>query len=223
MGQLPDRSSCVGHDPGLPVSRTCQSKIVGTLGRFDGFKIGIAWQGNPDHKKDRHRSFRLARFELLAGVPGIKLFSLQKGLGTEQLEELSGRFPVTDLGGRLDDFMDTAALVQNLDLVITPDTSLAHLAGALGVPVWVTIPLASDWRWLLDREETAWYPTMRLFRQSRWGDWDDVFSRMAQELSEVVIDKPEYGAARSRECEASGDHARGVDHAQIRMPLGPGD
>jgi len=193
------------------------------LARFDGFKIGIAWQGNPDHKKDRHRSFRLARFELLAGVPGIKLFSLQKGLGTEQLEELSGRFPVTDLGGRLDDFMDTAALVQNLDLVITPDTSLAHLAGALGVPVWVPIPFAPDWRWLLDREDTPWYPSMRLFRQRRWGDWDDVFSRMAQELSEVVIDKPEYGAARSRVCEAGGDHARGVDRAQIRMPLGPGD
>lgn len=160
------------------------------LGRFDGFKIGIAWQGNPDHKKDRHRSFRLARFELLAGIPGLKLFSLQKGLGTEQLEELSGRFPVTDLGGRLDDFMDTAAVVQHLDLVITPDTSLAHLAGALGVPVWVAIPLASDWRWLLDREDTPWYATMRLFRQRRWGDWDDVFSRMAQELSEMAAVEP---------------------------------
>jgi hypothetical protein len=159
------------------------------LGRFDGFKIGIAWQGNPDHKKDRQRSFRLARFELLAGIPGLKLFSLQKGLGTEQLEELSGRFAVTDLGGRLDDFMDTAAVVQHLDLVITPDTSLAHLAGALGVPVWVAIPFAADWRWLLDREDTPWYPTMRLFRQRRWGDWDDVFSRMAQELPRMLTDK----------------------------------
>ena len=152
------------------------------MGRFEGYKIGIAWQGNPGHKKDRHRSFRLARFEPLAGIPGLNLFSLQKGVGTEQLEELGGRFPVIDLGGRLDDFMETAALVQHLDLVITPDTSLAHLAGALGVPVWVMIPFASDWRWLLDREDTPWYPTMRLFRQRRWGDWDEVFSRMAQEL-----------------------------------------
>ena len=85
--------------------------------------------------------------------------------------------------------MDTAAVVQHLDLVITPDTSLAHLAGALGVPVWVAIPFAADWRWLLDREDTPWYPTMRLFRQRRWGDWDDVFSRMAQELPRMLTDK----------------------------------
>ncbi|MGO8902232.1 MAG: glycosyltransferase family 9 protein, partial [Isosphaeraceae bacterium] len=172
------------------------------LAGFDGLKIGIAWQGNPDHRKDRHRSFRLARFEILAGVRGVRLFSLQKGPGTEQLAEVSGRFPVTDLGGRIDDFMDTAALVRNLDLVITPDTSLAHLAGALGVPVWVTIPFSSDWRWLLDREDTPWYPSMRLFRQSRWGDWDEVFHRMAREISEVAANQPEYGAARSRDCES---------------------
>ncbi len=159
------------------------------LAGFDGFKIGIAWQGNPGHKKDRQRSFRLARFEILAAVGGVRLFSLQKGTGSEQLEAISGCFPVTDLGSRVNDFMDTAALVQNLDLVITPDTSLAHLAGALGVPVWVTIPFSSDWRWLLDREETPWYPTMRLFRQSHWGDWDEVFSRMARELSWTVTDK----------------------------------
>jgi hypothetical protein len=125
----------------------------------------------------------------MAGIPGLKLFVLQKGLGTEQLDELGGRWPVIDLGGRLDDFMDTAAVLPHLDLVITPDTSLAHLAGALGVPVWVAIPFASDWRWLLDREDTPWYPTMRLFRQRRWGDWDDVFGRMAQELSGVVADQ----------------------------------
>jgi hypothetical protein len=172
------------------------------LARFGGFRIGIAWQGNPDHKKDRHRSFRLARFQPLASVPGVRLFSLQKGPGTEQLDELAGRFPVTDLGGRLDDFTDTAALVQNLDLVITPDTSLAHLAGALGVPVWVMIPFASDWRWLLGREDTPWYPSMRLFRQRRWGDWDEVFSRMARELSAIAIDQPEHGAAWSRNCSA---------------------
>ena len=159
------------------------------LGRFDGFKVGIAWQGNPDHKKDRHRSFPLARFEVLASIPGVKLFALQKGPGTEQIEKLAGRLLLTDLAGRLDDFMDTAAVLQNLELVITPDTSLAHLAGALGVPVWVAIPFAADWRWLLARDDTPWYPTMRLFRQRRWGDWDDVFGRMVQELSSVVADQ----------------------------------
>ena len=109
-------------------------------------RSGIAWQGNPDHKKDRHRSFPLARFESLAGLPGVRLFSLQKGPGSKSSKSFSGRFLVTDLGSRLGDFSDTAAPVQNLDLVITPDTSLADLAGALGVPVWVPIPFAADWR-----------------------------------------------------------------------------
>ncbi len=156
------------------------------LGSHDGFKIGIAWQGNPDHKKDRHRSFRLDRFEALARMPGVRLFSLQVGSGNKQLDAVSDRFGVTDLGSRVDDFMDTAALVQHLDLVITPDTSLAHLAGALGLPVWVAIPFASDWRWLLERGDTPWYPTMRLFRQPRWGDWDEVFRKMTQGLATML-------------------------------------
>jgi Tfp pilus assembly protein PilF len=173
--------------PYLAAEPAIRARWGNAVGSSDGFKIGIAWQGNPDHKKDRHRSFRLARFEPLTHIPGVRLFSLQKGPGTEKLEEISGRFAVTDLGDQLDDFMDTAAVVQHLDLVITPDTSLAHLAGALGVPVWIALPFASDWRWLLDREETPWYPTMRLFRQRRWGDWDDVFKRMAQELSMIAL------------------------------------
>ena len=149
----------------------------------DCLKVGIAWQGNPDHKKDRLRSFMLNRFEPLARIPGVRLFSLQKGFGSEQLQEVSGGFPITDLGSRLDDFMDAAAVVANLDLLILPDTALAHLSGALGVPCWVALPLASDWRWLLAREDSPWYPTMRLFRQARWGDWDDVFSRITHELA----------------------------------------
>ncbi len=153
------------------------------LEAIDGLKVGIAWQGNPDHKKDRLRSFKLDRFEPLARIPGVRLFNLQKGFGSEQLEKASGRLPITDLGPRLDDFMDTAAVVANLDLLILPDTALAHLAGALGVPAWVALPFASDWRWLLAREDTPWYPTMRLFRQARWGDWDDVFGRIERDLT----------------------------------------
>ena len=82
---------------------------------------------------------------------------------------------------------DTAAVMSNLDLVITVDTAVAHLAGALGVPVWVALPLAPDWRWLLDREDSPWYPTMRLFRQAAWGDWEGVFRRMSVELRERVV------------------------------------
>jgi ADP-heptose:LPS heptosyltransferase len=114
----------------------------------------------------------------------VHLLSLQKGAGSEQLPALQGRFPVTDLGSHLDDFLDTAAVMKSLDLVISVDTAIAHLAGALGIPVWVAMPFAPDWRWLLDREDSPWYPTMRLFRQARSGWWEDVFHRIAETLQQ---------------------------------------
>jgi hypothetical protein len=150
----------------------------------DGLRIGITWQGNPVYVRDHLRSFRLERLEPVARRPGVRLYSLQKGYGSEQLAELTGRFPVTDLGGRLNDLLDTAAVMTNLDLVIASDTSLAHLAGALAVPVWVALPVEADWRWSVGREDSPWYPTMRLFRQNRWGDWDDVFARIAAALDD---------------------------------------
>jgi hypothetical protein len=150
-------------------------------------KVGIAWQGSPGHAKDHYRSVPLTRFAPLAALPGVRLVSLQKGAGSEQLAALGGLFPVVDLGERLDAsgaFLDTAALMQGLDLVVTIDSALAHLAGALGAPVWVALSFVADWRWLLDREDSPWYPTMRLFRQRRPGDWDDVFARLAAALAE---------------------------------------
>jgi hypothetical protein len=167
-------------DPGL-VQRWRQE-----LGGVAGFKIGIAWRGSPTFKNDRDRSIRLSCFEPLAGLPGIHLFSLQKGAGAEELQETRDRFPVAELGSRLEDFMDTAAVMKNLDLVITCDTAVAHLAGALGVPVWVAIPFAPDWRWLLGRSDSPWYPTMRLFRQERRGDWRGVFRRVEVALGEQM-------------------------------------
>ena len=161
-----------------------------SLGGIEGFKIGIAWQGNPQYRGDRARSVPLAHFAALARVPGARLVSLQKGPGTEQLAGLRGSAEVLDLGDRLDQaagpFMDTAAVMKNLDLVICSDSVAAHLAGALGVPVWVALSMASDWRWLLNRDDSPWYPTMRLFRQTRSGDWDDVFARIAGELSKQI-------------------------------------
>jgi hypothetical protein len=152
------------------------------LGSYRGFKIGIVWQGNPDHRMDRFRSTRLAQFAPLARVPGVHLFSLQKGPGAEQLAALTDRFPVTDLGSGLDDFRDTAAVLKNLDLVVSVDTSVAHLAGALGIPVWVALHFPAEWRWLTGREDSPWYPTMRLFRQTSPGQWEDVFRRIAEAL-----------------------------------------
>jgi Tfp pilus assembly protein PilF len=148
------------------------------------FRIGVVWQGNPLHSKDHERSFPLAHLEPVARVPGVHLFSLQKNFGLDQLDEVARSFPLTDLGCRLVDFVETAAVMNNLDLVISADSSPAHLAGALGVPVWLALPSVCDWRWMSDRDDSPWYPTMRLFRQRRFGDWPEVFRRMATELEQ---------------------------------------
>jgi len=149
------------------------------------FLIGIAWQGNPTHCTDRWRSFPLAQLAPLAGLPGVRLINLQADHGLDQLAPLAGRLPVTELNGRrVRDFAETAAIMSHLDLVITPDTAVAHLAGGLGVPVWVALCSVGEWRWLDGRDDTPWYPTMRLFRQTRLGDWDGVFRRMTAALIE---------------------------------------
>ena len=148
------------------------------LGPIAGSKIGIVWRGNPKHQNDLARSIPLSRFASLLSLPGVRFFSLQKGPGVEQLQDLDGQCHVTELGSRLDDFLDTAAVLVNLDLLITCDTAVAHLAGALGVPAWVALPLVPDWRWLLDRDDSPWYPTMRLFRQKRPGDWPGVMEQI---------------------------------------------
>jgi Tfp pilus assembly protein PilF len=164
------------------------------LATTEAFKIGIAWQGNPGHVNDRNRSFPLASFTPLCQLSGVRLFSLQRGPGTEQLTEAAEPFSIPDLGSRFQTFQDTAAALANLDLVITVDSALAHCAGALGIPVWVLVPYAADWRWLLHREDSPWYPTMRLFRQERPGDWKSVFARVTAEVSKQV-----EGGARSTE------------------------
>ncbi len=146
--------------------------------------IGIAWQGNPTFRGDKTRSIPLSCFEKLAATPGIRLISLQKGdAGTEQLRSLTNQFPVLDLSDRLATFNDTAAVMMNLDLVISSCTVIPHLAGALGIPVWTVLQFVPDWRWQLERHDSPWYPTMRLFRQSKPGDWENVFERIAAEVS----------------------------------------
>ncbi len=133
------------------------------------------------HPDNRFRSIPLNMFASLAAVPDVRLYSLQVGPGTEELVEAT--FPIVPLGQHFQDFADTAAALEALDLVIAVDTAVAHLAGGLGVPVWVALPFASDWRWLKEREDSPWYPTMRLFRQRNRGDWPDVFERMASALA----------------------------------------
>jgi tetratricopeptide (TPR) repeat protein len=160
------------------------------LGAVRTFKIGISWKGISKYPGDRERSIALRHFMPLARIPGVRVFSLQKGPGMAQLAELEQPDLITDLGSRLDEtagaFMDTAAVMKNLKLVITSDTATAHLAGALGVPVWIALSVACDWRWMIDRLDSPWYPTMRLFRQTTLDRWDDVFERMATALQGMV-------------------------------------
>jgi tetratricopeptide (TPR) repeat protein len=153
------------------------------VGPARGLKVGLFWQGNPQYAGDRFRSVRLEQLRPLAAVPGVRLFSLQKGKGAEQLTEQGAGLEITDLGSQISgDFRDTAAALANLDLVVSVDTAVAHLAGALGVPVWLLLPFNPDWRWLRGREDSVWYPTARLFRQGRWGDWDGVVLHVAEAL-----------------------------------------
>ncbi len=176
--------------PYLSAAPDLAARWRGELGAEAAFKVGIAWQGSPTFAGDRLRSAPLRHFAPLARVEGVRLFGLQKGPAREQLRGLPWQPAVTDLGGTLDEaagaFMDTAAVMTNLDLVVTTDTAVAHLAGALGVPVWVALSVGPDWRWLLGREDCPWYPSMRLFRQCRPHDWDEVFERMAAELRHRV-------------------------------------
>lgn len=145
-------------------------------------RIGLAWAGSSAHKKDRNRSIDLAQFAPLAAITGSAFFNLQLGEPGKQTPPPG--LQLIDHTAELVDFADTAALMDNLDLVITVDTAVAHLAGAMGKPVWVLLPFAPDWRWLLDREDSPWYPTMRLFRQPAIGDWKTVISRVAAALDE---------------------------------------
>ena len=151
-----------------------------------GFKIGICWKGNPFSGADEGRSMYVSEFAPLAAIPGVRLISLQKGAGTEQLIGLNGRFAVEDLGPEFDAgpgaFLDTAAVMQSLDLVVTVDTAIAHLAGALARPTWIALKVGHDWRWLTERRDSPWYPTVRLYRQTVPGDWPGVMSAMAQDL-----------------------------------------
>jgi tetratricopeptide (TPR) repeat protein len=159
------------------------------LAALDGFKVGIAWQGSTSHAWDGHRSVNLALFEELAKVPGVRLISLQKGAGSQQMQEVANRFSVTDLG-ELDRttgaFMDTAAIMRSLDLVISVDTAIAHLAGGLNVPTWLPLHHTPDWRWLRVRGDSPWYPSARLFRQPSSGNWAPVFTEMAEALRETA-------------------------------------
>jgi len=149
-------------------------------------KVGLVWAGNPEHANDRNRSLRLDALQSLWEVDGVQFVSLQKGTPAEEIKTLPAQLKLTDLGSELADFSDTAAVIEQLDLVLCVDTAVAHLAGALGKPVWVMLPTPADWRWLEGREDSPWYPTMRLFRQRERGQWGEVIERVKTALAQRV-------------------------------------
>ena len=151
--------------------------------RPSSLNVGLTWAGNPTKKDDQSRSMALAQFAPLAPVPGVRFFSLQKGPTASQTQNPPLAMDLIDWTDELNDFADTAALIANLDLVISVDTAVAHLAGAMAKPVWTLLPFVPDWRWLRQRHDTPWYPTMRLFRQPSIGDWHAVMRQAAQALT----------------------------------------
>jgi tetratricopeptide (TPR) repeat protein len=148
-----------------------------------GLRVGLAWAGNPRYKADHLRSMKLATLLPLLKTPGVTWISLQKGEAVEQLGGLPSSVRVLDGSSRDRDLAETAALLATLDLVITTDTCIAHLAGAMGKPVWILLPHLGDWRWMQERETTPWYPTAKLLRQKVPGDWRELIERAVEDLS----------------------------------------
>ncbi len=196
-----------------PVSTTPLPAPLGTR-----IKVGIVWAGSPQHSNDRNRSLTLEELLPLASLPGVALYSLQAGPRVGDLAKLSHPALVRDLSRHLSDFADTAGVVGSLDLVICADTAVAHLAAALGRPVWVMTPYAPDWRWMLEREDTPWYPTMRLFRQSEPGRWDDVVARAVQELGALVATRPELGSQGSMAVHSVFPAGDGAPRFKVAVP-----
>ncbi|MGD0463126.1 MAG: tetratricopeptide repeat protein [Tepidisphaeraceae bacterium] len=159
--------------------------------RFDSgdnrLRVGLVWGGRPTHPNDRNRSMRLRQFAPLASAAKAAFYSLQKGAASAEAADPPPGMQLTDWTQDMNDFADAAALLANLDLLITVDTATAHLAGAMGKAVWLLLPFVPDWRWMLEREDSPWYPTMRLFRQKTAGDWGDVLRRVEEELGRFAV------------------------------------
>jgi len=180
---IPDEIPYLTADPAL--CRIWKNRISGD----DSFNVGLVWSGSPKHENDNNRSIHLRMFKALARVKGVCFYSLQKEKHEKWTDMDSLALFEQDLGPEISDFADTAAIMENLDLIISVDTSVVHLAGALGKPVWTLLPFAPDFRWLLDRDDSPWYPGMRLFRQACAGDWTPVLGQVTRALVQAADQK----------------------------------
>ena len=173
--------------PYLSVKKDLKEKWANIINDNEKMKIGIAWAGSPIHTNDRHRSVRLQQFLSLLSVEGTHFYSLQKGFPVIQAYDY--QLLLTNLDEHIKSFADTSAVIENLDLIITVDTSVAHLAGALGKTSWVLLPYLPDWRWLVEGENSIWYPSIKLYRQPKMGDWNSVFKELQKDLVLFVKNK----------------------------------
>jgi len=180
MSTIPGQTPYLYADPAL--REVWKQRLEGAT-----LRIGLVWAGSPHHGFDRWRSIPLVQFAPLTNLEGTTFYSLQTGEAAEQAKQCEAPVRLVDLRDELQDFADTAAIVANLDLVITVDTAVAHLAGALGKPVWILLINAPDWRWFVEREDSPWYPTARLFRQSTHGNWQEVLARLERELRTLLV------------------------------------
>jgi len=179
-----------------PVSYiTCDPDLTGAwaerLGPWEDFRIGLVWGGNPENSENTRRSIDPGLLKPLTQIPGVSLYSLQVGRDGEAKAVFGDA--ITDLAPELKDFADTAAAIRNLDLVVSVDTAVAHLSGALGHRVWTVLSFMPDWRWLLDRDDCPWYPSMRLYRQKTDGDWTGVVKRLSAAIIKQVVNKQTSG------------------------------
>jgi hypothetical protein len=175
----------------VPYIRTDAARTAVWRERLDAaispglYRVGLVWAGRPTHPNDRRRSMDFGHLVALTAIPGVALVGLLQG-AAPQMPELKGPAPFLNCGPQIGDFIDTAAIIENLDLVISVDTATAHVAGAMHKPAWLLLPFAADWRWMLGRPDTPWYPPMRLFRQAAPGRWSEVIDAVALQLRNVV-------------------------------------
>jgi len=171
----------------LAASPERAKKFQPSLQKAEGrLKVGIVWSGSISFGRNDSRALPLQRLLQAIDFPGVQLYSLQKGPPERELAEYAERYSVINIGPELSDFADTAAMVEQLDLIIMTDSAVAHLAGALGKPVWLLLGYSAHWLWLLDRADSPWYPTIRLFRPRVEGDWDYVLDNVATELMQLA-------------------------------------
>ncbi len=201
----------------VPYLQATPSRRTRWAERLNGaglFKVGIVWAGDAGHLRDRYRSVPLNALAPLADIDNVQFYSLQKGAAAAEAANPPAGMRLIDLGPDLEDFADTAAVIEQLDLTICVDTSVAHLAGALGKPVWLLLPTPAEWRWMTEREDSPWYPTMRLFRQQRQGDWAGVMASVHDALEFEIRSK----AARSASLVAQASSA-GPTMGQALLPI----